>query len=60
MASQKAAFNGTKMYSNYAIEIGLIGRIGDKFSVTPNGVGFILLLQLHKTIKTVDALRITK
>jgi hypothetical protein len=59
-ASQKAALDGTKMYSNYAIELGLIGRIGDKFYVTPNGVRFILLLQLHKTIKTVDALRITK
>jgi len=58
--SQKAALDGTKMYSNYAIELGLIGRIGNKFYVTPNGVRFILLLQLHKTIKTVDALRITK
>jgi len=58
-ASQKAALDGTKMYSNYATELGLIGRIGDKFYITPNGVRFILLLQLHKTIKTVDALRIT-
>jgi len=58
-ASQKAALDGTKMYSNYAIELGLIGRIGDKFYITPNGVRFILLLQLHKAIKTVDALRIT-
>ena len=41
------------------IELWLIGRIGDKFYVTPKGVRFILLLQLHKTIKTVDALRIT-
>ena len=58
-ASQKAASDGTKMYSNYATELGLIGRIGDKFYITPNGVRFIVLLQLHKTIKTVDALRIT-
>jgi len=58
-ASKKAALDGTKMYSNYVTELGLIGRIGDKFYITPNGVRFILLLQLHKTIKTVDALRIT-
>jgi len=58
-ASQKAALDGTKMYSNYATELGLIGRIGNKFYITPNGIRFILLLQLHKTIKTVDALRIT-
>jgi hypothetical protein len=58
-SSKKAALDGTKMYSNYATELGLIGRIGDKFYITPNGVRFILLLQLHKTIKTVDALRIT-
>jgi hypothetical protein len=57
--SKKAALDGAKMYSNYAIELGLIGRIGNKFYITPNGVRFILLLQLHKTIKTVDALRIT-
>lgn len=58
-ASQKAALDGTKMYSNYATELGLIGRLGDKFYITPNGVRFILLLQLHKTIKIVDALRIS-
>jgi hypothetical protein len=58
-ASQKAALDGTKMYSNYATELGLIGQIGNKFYITPNGVRFIILLQLHKTIKTVDALRIT-
>jgi hypothetical protein len=58
-SSKKAALDGTKMYSNYATELGLIGQIGDKFYITPNGVRFILLLQLHKTIKTVDALRIT-
>jgi hypothetical protein len=58
-ASQKATLDGTKMYSNYATELGLIGQIGNNFYITPNGVRFIILLQLHKTIKTVDALRIT-
>lgn len=58
-SSRKAALDGTKMYSNYGTELGLIGRMGNKFYITPNGVRFVLLLQLHKTIKTLDALRIT-
>jgi len=57
--SKKAALDAVKMYSNYAIELGLLGRIGDKFYLTPNGVRFILLLQLHKAIKMVDALQIS-
>jgi len=40
--------------------LGLIGRIGDKFYITPDGVKFILLLQLHKSIKIVDALGISR
>lgn len=59
-SSPKSALDGTKMYSNYATELGLIGQIGDKFYITPDGVRFILLLLLHKTIKVVDALRISK
>lgn len=57
-ASSKSALDGTKMYSNYAIELGLVGRIGNKLYITPDGVRFILLLQLHKAIKVVDSLRV--
>jgi hypothetical protein len=57
--SKKAALDAAKMYSNYATELGLLGRVGDKFYLTPNGVRFILLLQLHKAIKMVDALQIS-
>jgi predicted transcriptional regulator len=59
-STKKTVFDGTKMYSNYAIELGLIGRIGDKFYITPDSVRFILLLQLHKTIKVIDALGISR
>jgi len=58
--SKKTAFDSMRMYSNYAIDIGLIGKIGDKFYLTPDGIRFILLLNLHKTIKIVDALGISK
>jgi predicted transcriptional regulator len=59
-STKKTTLDGTKMYSNYATELGLIGRIGDKFYITPDGVKFILLLQLHKSIKVVDALGISR
>lgn len=57
-SSPKSALDGTKMYSNYAIELGLIGRLGNKFYITPDGVRFILLLQLHKAMHIVDSLRV--
>jgi len=59
-STEKTTLDGNKMYSNYAIELGLIGRIGDKFYITPDGIRFILLLQLHKTIKVIDALGISR
>jgi len=59
-SARKTMLDGSTMYSNYAAELGLIGRIGDKFYITPDGVRFILLLQLHKTIKIIDALGISR
>ncbi len=57
-SSPKSALDGTKMYSKYATELGLIGRMGDKLYLTPDGVRFILLLQLHKAMQIVDSLRV--
>ncbi len=48
------------MYSNYAIELGLLGRVNNRFYLTPAGSGFILLLQLHKSVNFVDAMRTNK
>ncbi len=59
-SSKKTALDSMKMYSNYAIDIGLAGKMGNKFYLTPDGIRFILLLNLHKTIKIVDALGITR
>ena len=50
----KTAYHGTRMYSNYAIELGLLGRSGDELYLTPDGIRFILLLQLHKSLKMID------
>ncbi|OGO52255.1 MAG: hypothetical protein A2148_06350 [Chloroflexi bacterium RBG_16_68_14] len=53
-SEQKTAYHGTRMYSNYAIELGLLGRSGDHLYLTPDGIRFILLLQLHKSLKMID------
>ncbi|MCH7488209.1 MAG: DUF91 domain-containing protein [Chloroflexi bacterium] len=53
-SAEKTAYHGTRMYSNYAIELGLLGRSGDALYLTPDGIRFILLLQLHKSLKMID------
>ncbi len=53
-SARKTAYHGTRMYSNYAIELGLLGRSGEAFFLTPDGIRFILLLQLHKSLKMID------
>lgn len=55
-SSKKTCLHGTKMYSNYAIELGLLGKFTNRLFLTPEGFRFILLLQLHKGIKVVDAI----
>lgn len=57
-SATKTEYHGTRMYSNFAIELGLLGRIGHNLYLTPDGLRFILLLQLHKSIKMIDALNI--
>jgi hypothetical protein len=53
---ERSARQGMKMYSNYAVELGLLGRFGQELYLTPDGLRFILLLNLHKSIQMVDAL----
>ena len=53
-SQEKTAYHGTHMYSNYAAELGLLGRSGDALYLTPDGIRFILLLQLHKSLKMID------
>jgi hypothetical protein len=57
--TDKSAYHGTRMYSNYAIELGLLAKVGDKLLVTPSGIRFTLLLQLHKGIKMINALQVS-
>ena len=39
---------------------GLLGRVNNMFYLTPAGSSFILLLQLHKSVNFVDAMRAYK
>ncbi len=58
--TKKSLWNGVRMYSNYAIDLGLLGRVGNSFYLTPSGNSFILLLQLHKSVNFVDTMRAYK
>lgn len=47
----------TYTFLNFAIDLGLLGKIGDKVVITPSGFRFILMLQLHKSIEMIDSLK---
>lgn len=55
-AADKSAYHGTHMYANYGVELGLLGRTGDALYLTPAGLRFILLLQLHRSLQLIDAM----
>jgi hypothetical protein len=59
-SEKKTAYHGTRMYSNYGIELGLLGRSGDALYLTPDGIRFILLLQLHKSLKMIDVVGLSQ
>lgn len=46
----------TYTYLNYAIRLGLLGKIGKQIVITPAGFRFILMLQLYKSIEMVESL----
>lgn len=54
----KARFNGAKMYSNYATDLGLLGKSGESIFLTPEGFRFTLQMQLHKSLKLMESVKI--
>jgi hypothetical protein len=54
----KAQFNGTRMYSNYAIELGLLAKNNEHVYLTPDGFKFVIQMQLHKSIKLMNNLSV--
>lgn len=52
----KAKMHGSKMYSNYAIDLGLIAKSDSKVFLTPEGFKFVIQMQLHKSLKLMNNL----
>lgn len=46
----------TRAFMRFAVELELLGRIGDKVIITPAGFRFILMLQLRKSIAMIEGL----
>jgi hypothetical protein len=56
--TEKAEYVGVRSYTNYACELGLVAKVGDALYMTPGGITFVLLLNLHKSIRFLHALGI--
>lgn len=56
--TEKAKFNATKMYSNYAVNLGLLAKTGDVLYLTPEGFRFTMQMQLHKSLKIIGSLKL--
>ena len=54
--AKKAANDAFIMYSNYAIDLGLMAKVDRDYYITPSGIRFILLLELNKSILFVNSL----
>lgn len=54
--TEKAKYNATRMYSNYAVDLGLLAKSSDAVYLTPDGFRFTLQLQLHKSLKMVNVI----
>jgi hypothetical protein len=52
--SEKSERHGVRMYTNYGVELGLIAKVGDRYFVTPSGFNFVLLLNMHKSLKLIE------
>ncbi|RKZ30544.1 hypothetical protein DRQ36_05150 [bacterium] len=50
----KAKYSATRMYSNYAIDLGLIAKSGETVYLTPDGFRFTMQMQLHKGLKMIE------
>ena len=44
-----------RVFSSFAVELGLMGRASGALYLTPQGLRFVLLLQIHKGLKMVDS-----
>ncbi len=54
--AEKSQNTATYTFLNFAIDLGLLGKIGRQIVITPAGFRFILMLQLHKSIEMIESL----
>jgi len=52
----KSVSTATYTFLNFAIELELLGKVGQQVVLTPAGFRFILMLQLHKSIEMVESI----
>jgi hypothetical protein len=57
--TEKAQKHGAKMYSNYAVDLGLLAKSNNNVYLTPDGFKFVIQLQLHKSLKLMNNLIVT-
>jgi hypothetical protein len=56
--TDKAKYNATRMYSNYAVDLGLLAKTEKTVYLTPEGFKFVMQMQLHKSLKLINTLTI--
>lgn len=54
--AEKSLNTATYTFLNFAIDLELLGKIGQQIVITPAGFRFILMLQLHKSIEMIESL----
>lgn len=56
----KSLNTATYTFLNFAVDLELLGKIGQQVVITPAGFRFILMLQLHKSIEMIESLSTQK
>ena len=56
--TDKAKYNATRMYSNYAVDLGLLAKTDKYIYLTPEGFKFTIQMQMHKSLKLMETLRV--
>lgn len=56
--TEKAKYNATRMYSNYAVDLGLLAKSGQSVYLTPEGFRFTIQMQLHKSLRMMESLKL--
>lgn len=56
--TDKAKYSATRMYSNYAVDLGLLAKTEKTVYLTPEGFKFVTQMQLHKSLKLINTLTV--